>query len=67
MGKKIPDDCMPKCATCAFFVADAKEEIGDCRRLPPVVFPDGEEGLGFSFALTQADMWCGEYKRQCNS
>ena len=68
MAKKKPeaDDWMPKCASCAFFVPDS-EEMGECRRLPPVVFPDGEDGLGFSFAMTVKDMWCGEFKRRCDS
>lgn len=64
--KTLPDDCMPRCASCAFFVGDVKEDIGECRRLPPAVFPDGEEGLGFSFSLTAKQMWCGEFKRQVN-
>ena len=67
MPKKKPvEDWMPKCGACAFFVPD-KDEMGECRRLPPVVFPDGEDGLGFSFSMTAKDMWCGEFKRRCDS
>lgn len=61
------EDWMPKCANCAFFVPDAKEDVGECRRLPPAVFPDGEDGLGFSFSITHKTQWCGEFKRNCNS
>lgn len=58
---------MPRCETCAFFVGDHKEDMGECRRLPPTVFPDGEEGLGFSFTITVKEMWCGEFKRKLSS
>lgn len=61
------DDWMPKCSSCAFFVPDPKEDIGECRRLPPVVFPDGDEGLGFSFSMSMPSHWCGEFKRKCDS
>jgi hypothetical protein len=60
----VPDDCMPKCSTCAFFVPDRKDELGECRRFPPAVFPDGDDGLGFSFSMTQPDQWCGEFRRR---
>lgn len=61
------EDWMPKCGNCAFFVPDSKDELGECRRLPPVVFPDGEDGLGFSFSMSMQDQWCGEFKRKCDS
>lgn len=60
-------DWMPRCGNCAFFVPDSKEDIGECRRLPPVVFPDGDDGLGFSFSMSMHDHWCGEFKRKCDS
>ena len=65
--KTIPEDCMPRCGSCAFFVADAKDELGECRRLPPYVLPDGDDGVGFSFAVTVVDYWCGEFKRKLSS
>ena len=64
--KAMPDDCMPRCETCAFFAGDPKEDMGECRRHPPTTFPDGDEGLGFSFSITVKTMWCGEFKRQVN-
>ena len=63
---KQDEDWMPRCKNCAFFVDDPKGEIGECRRLPPVVFPDGDDGLGFSFSMSTPDMWCGEFKRVTN-
>lgn len=65
-NKSIPDDCMPRCESCAFFKADPKEDLGECRRLPPIIFPDGDDGLGFSFSMTTREMWCGEFKRVTN-
>jgi hypothetical protein len=63
--KKIPDDCMPMCRTCSFYAGDKKEEFGECRRFPPQIIPD-EDGVGFSFAITAEDQWCGEYRRATN-
>ena len=63
--KKLPDDCMPRCQSCAFFQADPKAEYGACHRLPPVIVVDGD-GYGFTFALVEFDDWCGEFKRQVN-
>ena len=65
--QKIPADCLPRCSSCAFFIDDPREEVGECRRMPPQVFPDGEDGLGFSFAITSKEAWCGEYRRKCDS
>lgn len=51
MSKKIPDDCMPRCSGCAFYVAEKKDKIGECHRYPPVLVPeegeviDEDEGL----------------------
>lgn len=58
----IPADCMPMCLTCAFFKSDNKTEIGECHRYPPILLPD-EHGVSFSFTLTAADDWCGEFVR----
>lgn len=64
---KKQEDWMPKCTNCAFFVCDPKEDLGECRRLPPVVFAEGDDGVGFSFSLSTREMWCGEFKRKCDS
>jgi hypothetical protein len=60
---KIPDDCLPHCATCAFFESDKKTELGECHRYPPTLLPEEEGRLSFSFALTASDEWCGEFVR----
>ena len=62
-ASKIPDDCMPMCLTCAFFKSDNKTEIGECHRYPPISLPEDDGGLSFSFPITAADEWCGEFIR----
>ena len=61
--KNIPDDCMPKCATCRFAEFDRKDDLGYCHRLPPRMFGSADE-IGFTFAVVNVDDWCGEYVRQ---
>ena len=65
-ASKIPDDCMPACRTCAFFVPDKEGDLGECHRLPPTLLPEVDGGVSFSFALTASDEWCGEYIRRVN-
>ena len=62
-ASKIPDDCMPMCRTCAFFVHDKEGDLGECHRYPPTVLPEPDGGASFSFALTAIDEWCGEFVR----
>lgn len=59
----LPDDCMPKCATCAFFNKEPKDEIGLCRRYPPVVLIINDEPEMIIPATTPED-WCGEFRRK---
>lgn len=63
--KKEDEDWMPRCGSCVFFVGDKQDSFGECRRLPPTVFPE-DEGVGFSFAITEVSQWCGEFKRVTN-
>jgi hypothetical protein len=64
MVKKKQTD--PKtCANCRFFhLDDPKDEIGFCRRMPPVYIPSDEDGAGggWTFAVTWFDVDCGEHK-----
>lgn len=62
--KKLPDDCMPKCASCAFFVCEPKDEMGECRRLPPLACVADDQGVMFAFAVVHHTEWCGEFKRR---
>lgn len=66
LAKKIPDDCMPKCASCAFFVCELKEDIGMCKRYPPVVLYIGDEEFDSSFPVIPRSEWCGEFVRKTN-
>lgn len=63
--KTIPEDCMPKCGTCAFMQAEQGDEAGYCRRFPPQVVA-GDEGEYSSFPVIEIADWCGEYKRRVN-
>jgi hypothetical protein len=62
--KPVPEDCMPRCASCAFGEIDGQG--GVCHRYPPVFIVD-EEGGGSTFAIVAADDWCGEYRRALQS
>ena len=62
-ASNIPADCMPMCITCAFFVPDKNSSVGECHRYPPTILPDDGGGVSFSFPLTSADEWCGEFVR----
>lgn len=63
--KKIPDDCMPKCGSCAFFQADQGEPAGYCRRYPPKVV-SSEDGEYSAFPVVEVADWCGEFLRKVN-
>jgi hypothetical protein len=63
---EIPDDCMPKCGTCAFLQAKPGEPAGYCRRYPPVAM-ESEEGSYSAFPVVELVDWCGEYKRALQS
>ena len=59
----IPDDCMPKCATCSFYEA-LTNDGGKCHRYPPEIM--GNEEIGYSaFRPVTITDWCGEFTRQC--
>lgn len=61
----VPADCMPMCKTCVFFVMEPQNEVGECRRYPPVNIPI-ESSLTYEFAITEPGFWCGEYRRLTN-
>lgn len=63
--KAIPDDCMPRCETCAFAEIDPVHAAGVCHRYPPVFLTD-DEGSGFTFPGIAPLDWCGEFKRKVN-
>jgi hypothetical protein len=63
--KKIPDDCMPMCKTCSFYLTDPKDSAGFCRRYPAVVVVINDE-VECGFPVMLPDEWCGEYARATN-
>jgi hypothetical protein len=68
MPKKqaIPEDCMPRCASCVFFVIEPKDEIGECHKNPPFILMD-EEGLGYCFPIVPPEEWCGAFQRRLSA
>ena len=62
--KKIPQDCMPMCQSCAFFDREKNDDVGFCRRYPPSMFFLGDDDFESLFPITGLSEWCGEFKRQ---
>lgn len=48
------------CATCRCFVAEPKEELGLCKRYPPVPIVVADEPVS-TFPCVARDDVCGEY------
>ena len=58
-------DLIQTCEHCRFFLEDETraDEVGTCRRLPPVLFFDTiEESSKSAFASVHQDSWCGEFR-----
>lgn len=65
MAKKLPDDCMPSCKTCSFFLIEPKDDLGFCRRYPPTLI-NIEDELDSVFPVVAESDWCGEFHRFSN-
>lgn len=63
--KSIPADCMPACVSCAFFMCEPKEDLGFCRRYPPMII-EAEDGYDSCIPVTARADWCGEFIRKVN-
>lgn len=59
----MPADCMPKCASCAFFDIEPKDDVGICRRYPPKVVVVNDE-IEMVVPATLPSDWCGEFSRR---
>lgn len=64
-SKKIPDDCMPACISCAFFICEPKEDLGYCYRYPPKLI-EIEGNFESCYPVTERKDWCGEFVRKVN-
>jgi hypothetical protein len=53
MPKK--EDWMPACQSCSFFEIEPKEELGYCRRYPPVLISTGEDDYDCTYPITSRD------------
>lgn len=61
MKKKQPADPQ-NCGACRFFLANAADQYGYCRRFPPVpAMQDG--GQVTLIPVVTAANWCGEFAR----
>jgi hypothetical protein len=63
--KSIPDDCMPACVSCAFFMCELKEDLGFCHRYPPTII-EIEGDYDSCYPVTSRSDWCGEFVRRVN-
>ena len=61
----VPDDCMPMCSSCCFYVPVKESEGGECRRYPPIPIVENDT-CTFAFAVCIDTDWCGEYQRRVN-
>jgi hypothetical protein len=64
MPKK--EDWMPACQSCSFFEIEVKEELGYCRRYPPILISVGSDDYDCTYPITSRDDWCGEFHRFSN-
>lgn len=61
--KKIPEDCLPSCGSCSFFLKQPKDDLGYCRRYPPTIVSLGDDEFESVFPISAPDDWCGEFVR----
>jgi hypothetical protein len=64
MPKK--EDWMPACQSCSFFEIEVKEDLGYCRRYPPILISVGSDDYDCTYPITSRDDWCGEFHRFSN-
>jgi hypothetical protein len=57
---KKPQPEIQSCATCRCFVAEPKDELGLCKRYPPVVVVIEDDPVS-TFPAVERDEICGEY------
>jgi hypothetical protein len=66
MVKKLPSDCMPSCKNCSFLEREPKDDMGFCRRYPPVIINSGEDDYESILPVVSLNDWCGEFNRFVN-
>jgi hypothetical protein len=63
---KKKEDWMPACQSCSFFEIEVKEDLGYCRRYPPILVRVGDDDYDCTYPVTARDDWCGEFHRFSN-
>lgn len=67
---EVPKDCMPRCKHCAFVDLEPKDDLGLCRRYPPLVISmsddTGDEAASVLPVVDPDKDWCGEFIRRTN-
>lgn len=51
-----------QCKTCRFYLANADDFVGTCRRMPPTVMMSPEGPMHSTWPSTGASAWCGEHQ-----
>jgi hypothetical protein len=57
---------MPLCGSCSFFEREPKEEMGYCRRYPPVIINLNDDEYESILPIVNLSDWCGEFNRFVN-
>ena len=66
MRKKLIPIDVQSCASCRCFVAEQGDEVGACKRFPPVPVVFSDE-LVSTYPAVAPDDICGEYARRLQS
>lgn len=68
MPKKPAAPEPESCGSCRYFLSNKEDEYGFCRRGPPSVFPDPEDGSPIVlWRIVATPEWCGEFSRKLDS
>ena len=69
---KPTEDGRPHCETCCYWIrlpsdTHTDNQDGDCRRYPPQLLHDPEDGTYAVWPITETTDYCGEYRQRLNA